>query len=189
MSRNTFASVRSLISGRGLPEAREDDEESGQGGGSAGPVAGPTEAQLNALVADERAAASKDATAAANARWNAAMTSDAGRARPKAAAHLLNTTSMSADEVQATIAAFDDDKPQGSDAAAASQTAAQNQREQDRAALAGDADTRVDTGGAASAPSARKGEGERAGASGLREQRNARAKRRNPQGGKRVNQE
>lgn len=181
MRESRFASVRRLLSGT-AHAAPAEDEDAGAASPEPTKTAGSpglTVEQLDAAVAAETKTASAEATKQANARWNAVMTSDAGIANPKAAARLLNTTSMSADDVQATLA---DLTP------APAAPAGQQQRQQnatDRAALANDADARPDTGGAASDAGTRRGEGK--GTADLSERRAARAKRRNPKEGKLAN--
>ncbi len=181
-----FASVRSLFSGTALtapPEDHDDDDTPGANAGGKPVVAGPTEAQVAAVVATERDAA----TAAANTRWHTVMTSEAGQASPKAAARLLNTTTMSAEDVAATLGDLQGDKPGAAAAAttAAAAAARTDAREQARADLAADPAAAVDTGGAATAPGARSGQGEKPGAN-LSARRAARAERRNPANGKKA---
>lgn len=181
MSNSRFASVRRLFGGTALSSPAEDDEHEDAGAGAdttagkGGPAAGPSEAQVAAVVASERAAAANEATKAANDRWNAVMSSDAGKANPKAAARLLNTTTMSADDVNATL---DDLGGAAATTERGQQQQQDNRRTTDRDALANDADARPDTGAAGGSPSQRRGEGDDKIAS-TRTRREQRAQQRN----------
>jgi len=59
--------------------------------------------KLEAAMAEEADNAAAKATAAANTRWHTVMTSDAGKRSPAAAARMLNTTTMAAADVVATL--------------------------------------------------------------------------------------
>lgn len=176
-----FAGVRKLFGGASLSQPPEDDEDDNVQNDN-GPSAGPSEAQVNKLVAEE----SDKARKAADARWNTVMTSDHGQANPKAAAKLLMSAGgvMTADEVIATLSDLGPAPAADADAGAADKGAKAERDKQlkaDADALANDADANPDTGPAGSRPGVRKGEGEsEAQATARREARAARIQKRNP---------
>lgn len=178
--------LRNLLDGKALPKPRENDEANAQAGagsnGNGGERALDPASIEQAADADKNAAveaAKKEAVAAANARWNQVMTSDAGAANPKGAAKLLLAAggAMSADEVIETLGdvASTDAK---TDKAKADKSAA-DKIEADRAALAGDKNANPDTG-----PGAGGGEGDDAEANARKERRRARVEKGNQRVGR-----
>jgi hypothetical protein len=181
-----FASVRSLFAGTALAAPAEDDEAPAPviAPGNAAATAGPTQAAVEAAVAAEVDAATNAATAAANTRWNTVMTADAGIANPKAAARLLSSTPMSADDIVATLGDL------GQPAAAAPRGNREATTE-NRERLATEPATNPRTGGNGGDPATARGEGGSASATNLAEHREKRSKERNAaaltKGGKQVN--
>lgn len=189
----TFSSVRALFAGKPLAAPVETDENENDAdaganaGGKPAPTAGPTLAQVEQATATEVG----NAVAAANARWNTVVTSDAGAASPKAAARLLMAGggTMAADDIVATLADIAPANAANAEKNAGEKTAAE--LEADRAALAGNADVNKPTGGAGGSPSQRKGEGDDGASATVTQNRKKRAEQRNrdavAKGGKAAN--
>ena len=167
MSRSRFASVRALLSGAAFsspPEDHEDDDDAGAQGKDG---KGPTAEAIDAVVAAE---VDKARTAEAT-RWNTVMTSDAGAANPKAAARMLNTSTMAADDIVATLGDFGTPAAKEDDEATTARAA---RLERDRLALANDEEADPKTGAAGGGPGARRGEADRTAARETRKQLTAR---------------
>lgn len=169
-----FAGVRQLFSGKGASSPPEDDHE--DDGAEASTTTGPTQSQVNAVVAEE----SDKARRAESDRWSKVMSSDEGARNPKAAAKLLTMANgaSSADEVIAALADV------GAPAASADQGAAQRERQmqldQDKQALENDEKANPDTGASAGRPGVRTGEGEEGDRAARRQSRAQRIAKRNP---------
>lgn len=183
MARPRFASVRNLFSGTALASPPEDEHEDDDATAAAG-ARGPTAAAIDAAMATEV----DKAVAAANQRWNTVMTSDAGAGNPKAAARILSSSNMSAEDIVATLGDL-------APAASASDTEASEVRAarlaRDRAALANDVGADPNTGPAGGGPAARTGQGEAESAQKVRDERKARQDAKNKsalaKGGRAVN--
>lgn len=108
---------------------------------------GALEAAMAKDVDDATAAATLAATTAANTRWNAVITSDAGKRNPAAAARLLNTTPQSSDDVIATL---DDLSPATGGTGARGNAGVDKTKLQGASEQGGNRDAAPDTGGAGS---------------------------------------
>lgn len=98
MSRSRFPALAALLSGAAAAAAPASV--SAEDGGDDNTL---DLGQVEAAMATEVDKAAAKATSDANTRWNAVMTSDAGVKNPKAAARMLSTSAMAADDIIATL--------------------------------------------------------------------------------------
>jgi len=183
MSLSRFPTLAALLSGGASASAISAAQEQNDDGTNTLNVG-----QLEQAMAAEADKAAATATKNANDRWNAVMSSKEGVANVKAASRMLNTSSMAADDIIATLA----DLAPGKDAAGGDQNRGSagtdrnrlagsgNRQQQSRQRDDDDAGERDDANPDTRGANAGRG-GERNGASSSREHRKRTADARNGQ--------